>query len=66
MSALIGPARTKLVLMGGQKIMAEEALAFGLIDRIVAPDALMDQAREISDHVLAAKPEIISGIKAMI
>ena len=46
--------------------MAEEALAFGLIDRIVAPDALMDQARELAADVLAAKPEIISGIKRMI
>lgn len=65
MSALIGPARTKLILMGGQKIPAEEALAFGLIDRIVAPEALMDTAREIAADTLAAKPEIASGIKQM-
>lgn len=37
MAALIGPARTRLILMGGQKIEAEEALRFGLIDRIVPP-----------------------------
>ncbi|MCV2892671.1 enoyl-CoA hydratase/isomerase family protein [Lentibacter sp. XHP0401] len=66
MSALIGPARTKLVLMGGQKIVAEEALAFGLVDRIVEPGALMEHTREIAADVLAAKPEIISGIKRMI
>ena len=66
MSALIGPARTKLILMGGQKIMAEEALRFGLIDRIVEPEELMDTARALSEDVLAAKPEIISGIKALI
>jgi enoyl-CoA hydratase len=66
MSALIGPARTKLVLMGGQKIVAEEALAFGLVDRIVEPGALMEHTREIAADVLAAKPEIISGIKWMI
>lgn len=45
MAALIGPARTKLILMGGQKITADEALTFGLIDRIVEPDALCDHAR---------------------
>lgn len=66
MSALIGPARTKLILMGGQKIMAEEALRFGLVDRIVEPAELMDAARALSEDVLAAKPEIINGIKAMI
>ncbi|MCB1400711.1 MAG: enoyl-CoA hydratase/isomerase family protein, partial [Rhodobacteraceae bacterium] len=40
MAALIGPARTKMILMAGQKIEAEEALSWGLIDRIVAPEAL--------------------------
>ncbi|MGI3169593.1 enoyl-CoA hydratase/isomerase family protein [Pseudooceanicola sp. C21-150M6] len=65
MAALIGPARTKLILMGGQKITAEEALSFGLIDRIVDPDTLLDHAREICADTLAAKPEIAAGIKAM-
>src|SRR6056297_2037569 len=56
MAALIGPARTKLILMGGQKITTEEAYAYGLIDRIVEPDELMDTARALSEDVLAAKP----------
>lgn len=65
MSALIGPARAKLILMGGQKVEASEALAFGLIDRIIEPEAMESSVREIAADVLAAKPEIISGIKAM-
>ncbi|WP_425039251.1 enoyl-CoA hydratase/isomerase family protein [Primorskyibacter sp. S187A] len=65
MAALIGPARTKLILMGGQKILAEEALAFGLIDRIVAPDALLTSAREIAADTLAADPIIAAGIKTL-
>ncbi|QBF33804.1 enoyl-CoA hydratase/isomerase family protein [Thalassococcus sp. S3] len=64
MRALIGPARTKLILMGGQKILAEEAYAFGLIDRIVEGDVL-EAAREIAADTAAAKPEIAAGIKAM-
>ncbi|MEJ2037049.1 MAG: enoyl-CoA hydratase/isomerase family protein, partial [Maritimibacter sp.] len=35
LTALIGPARAKMILMAGQKITAEEALSWGLIDRIV-------------------------------
>lgn len=65
MSALIGPARAKLILMGGQKVLADEALAFGLVDRLVTSDELMDEAREIAAHTLAAKPEIAIGIKAL-
>ncbi len=62
MAALIGPARTKLILMSGQKISAEEAYVFGLVDRVVSPDDLMSTARELVADSLAAKPEIAAGI----
>ncbi|WP_127115720.1 enoyl-CoA hydratase/isomerase family protein [Shimia sediminis] len=65
MAALIGPSRAKLILMGGQKILADEALQFGLVDRLVDPAALLDTAREIAADTLAAKPEIATGIKAL-
>ncbi|MEP4195065.1 MAG: enoyl-CoA hydratase/isomerase family protein [Aliishimia sp.] len=64
MASLIGPARAKLILMGGQKILADEALSFGLIDRIVDTD-VVQAAREICTDTLAAKPEIARGIKDM-
>ncbi|MYM55200.1 enoyl-CoA hydratase/isomerase family protein [Thalassovita mangrovi] len=64
MAALIGPARTKLILMGGQKITAEEALRFGLVDRLIEGD-VVEAAREIAADTLAAKPEIAAGIKEM-
>lgn len=65
MAALVGPSRAKLILMGGQKVLADEALQFGLVDRLVEPEALLDSAREIAADTLAAKPEIATGIKAM-
>lgn len=65
MAALIGPSRTKLLLMGGQRIEADEALSFGLIDRIVAADDLMDHARMLTDQTVAAQPDIAQGIKEM-
>ncbi|WP_372611408.1 enoyl-CoA hydratase/isomerase family protein [Aquicoccus sp.] len=66
MAALIGPARAKLILMGGQKIEAEEALRMGLIDRIVEGDALMDAARSIAADTIAQDPEIAHAIKTLI
>ncbi len=65
MIALIGPARTKLILMGGQKITADEALAYGLIDRIVEDVALTEVARGIAADTLAAKPDFVGAMKAM-
>jgi len=66
MRALIGPARAKMILMGGQKILADEALSFGLIDRIVDPADLLDDARTLMTDSAAATPEHCSGIKEMI
>lgn len=63
--ALMGPARAKLLLLGGQKFTADEALAFGLIDRIVLGVHLMDQAREIAADALAGNPDVLKRIKAM-
>ncbi|MBM2290402.1 enoyl-CoA hydratase/isomerase family protein [Sulfitobacter pseudonitzschiae] len=65
MAALIGPARTKLILMGGQKIDADTALAFGLIDRIVSDDLLVQTAMDIAADTLAADPAIARQIKMM-
>ena len=64
--ALIGPSRAKLILMAGAKVEADEALAMGLIDRIVPGEALMDTARALAADVLAAKPGHAAAIKAMI
>jgi len=64
--ALVGPARAKMILMAGQKIETDEALAWGLIDRIVPGEALMDIARTLAADVLAAKPGHAAAIKALI
>lgn len=65
MAALMGPARAKLILMGGQKILTDEALRFGLIDRIVEPKALIETAKVLCADTVAAHPEIAQGIKKM-
>lgn len=63
--ALLGPARAKLVLLGGQKLSSDEALGFGLIDRITLPEHLIEQARDIASDALAGNPQVLHRIKAM-
>ena len=65
MAALIGPARAKLILMAGQKITSEEALAFGLIDRIVPGEELMTVARTLLQDTLGADPALVAGVSAL-
>ena len=66
MARLIGPARAKMILMAGQKIDAQTALAWGLIDRIVPDEALLQTARDLGADVCAAAPAHVAAIKRMI
>ena len=66
MRALIGPSRTKLILMAGQKIRADDALAFGLIDRIVSIDDFHTTLETLTQDVIAASPQQIAGIKRLV
>ena len=65
LAALIGPSRAKLILMGAQKIDAEEALSFGLIDRIVPQENIVSQASELVAATVQAPRKIAVGIKNM-
>lgn len=66
LTALIGPARAKMILLGGAKIVANEALAWGLVDRIAAPEALLDSAAALASDAMAASAGHLAGIKGMI
>lgn len=66
LTALIGPARAKLILMAGQRIDSETALHWGLFDRIVAPEALMDEAHALANDSLSATPQHAAAIKQLI
>ncbi|WP_181820475.1 enoyl-CoA hydratase/isomerase family protein [Paracoccus versutus] len=64
--ALVGPSRAKMILMAGQKIPAEEALAWGLIDRLVAPEALLEEAAALAADACAADAAHVAAIKRML
>jgi enoyl-CoA hydratase len=65
LAALIGPSRARMILLAGQRIGAEEALAWGLIDRIVAPETLMDSARALATDALGADQGHLHRLKRM-
>lgn len=64
--ALVGPARAKMILMAGQKIEAAEALAWGLVDRVVEPAALLAEVAGLAADPQGAAPAHVAAIKAMI
>lgn len=66
LATLVGPARAKMILMAGQKVPAEEARDWGLVDRIVQGDALMETAVALGQHACGAELSHVSGIKQMV
>lgn len=65
LSALVGPSRARMILLAGQRIGADEALNWGLIDRIIAPDALMDSAKALAADAVAADQGHLYALKRM-
>lgn len=57
LARLVGASRAKDLILSGRQVRAEEALAIGLADRVVEPDALLDEA-------LAWAGELASGAVA--
>ena len=54
---LIGPSRAKELIFTGRFVDANEALSIGLVDRVVAPDAVYDEALALAKQ-LAAGPGV--------
>lgn len=65
LAALVGPSRAKVILLASQKIEAEEARDWGLVDRIVDPAGLIDAANGLAEASLQGKPEILQAIKRL-
>nr|WP_152539958.1 enoyl-CoA hydratase [Afipia sp. P52-10] len=64
--SLVGPSRARLVLYTGIRFSAEEALQFGLIDRLVAPDALWSTTLQIARQISENAPLAIAAAKITI
>ena len=58
---LIGSSRAKELIMTGRQVAAEEALAIGLVNRVVPPDEVLDTALEWA-AALARGPLVAHGL----
>ena len=54
---LVGPARAKRLVVGGERISAQELTDWGILDRQVALPDLLSAAQQMAEHY-AAKPPI--------
>ena len=63
---LIGQGRARRLLLTGEPIGAAEALAWGLVDVVVAPDELDDAVERLIQPILAAGPQAVRLQKSLI
>ena len=62
----IGEKRARDLLLTGRIVEAPEAKEIGLINEIVAPNNLMDRARELADILIAASPSSLTRAKRLL
>lgn len=65
LSAICGLSRSKLILLGGQKIDADTALSWGLFDAVTDADKLTETVTELSEDAATADPKLLAQIKAL-
>ncbi len=63
---LVGPAKAKKLVMTGEIIPAETALAYGLVEEVVPADSLMDRAVEFAEQLAAKAPLALGSAKIVI
>lgn len=66
LSRLIGPSRAKDLIFTGRFVAADEALSFGLVDRVVAPDDVYTAAFELATQLAAGPPYALRAAKEAI
>jgi enoyl-CoA hydratase len=53
LARLVGPARAKDLIFSGRQVRAHEALAMGLVDEVVPPEAVLDRALDRASALAA-------------
>jgi enoyl-CoA hydratase len=66
LSRVIGPSRAMEVSLAGRWVGAEQAAAWGLVNRVVPADELLPAAQALAVDMLGALPEMLLHYKAII
>lgn len=63
---LVGLARARDILLGGEDLSAEEAFRHGLVTRVVPHERLLDEAREMLRHIFERAPQAYGLAKRLL
>jgi enoyl-CoA hydratase/carnithine racemase len=60
---LVGKGMAKELIFTGRRVAADEALRIGLVNRVVDPEALMDEAKKMAAMICEAGPIALEQAK---
>ncbi len=63
---LIGLSRAREMAFTGAPVFAQQAYEWGLVNHVVAAEALLPKAREIAENICACVPEVLTQYRSMI
>lgn len=63
---VVGPGKARELIFSGRRIDATEALACGLIERVVAPDQLDQTVAALAAQIAAAAPLAVRAVKRVL
>jgi enoyl-CoA hydratase len=66
LSRLIGISRAKEMSLTGNYVDAQTALAWGLVNRVVSPEELLPQAKQLAADIASCDPKAAQTYKAFI
>jgi enoyl-CoA hydratase/carnithine racemase len=61
--SIVGAARAKEIILTCDRYSAEELFSWGMLNRLVPPEQLMDAARDLAKRLLAKNPSAVAGSK---
>lgn len=66
LAAYAGLARAKALMLLGEEFSPTQALAWGLVWRVVAPDELASVSRRMAEQIASLRPEVVSQYKRVL
>jgi enoyl-CoA hydratase len=61
--SMVGIARAKEIIITGDRYTAEDLHSWGMINRLVVPEMLMETAHDLAKRLIAKNPRAVAGSK---
>jgi enoyl-CoA hydratase/carnithine racemase len=63
---LVGANRAREVSFTGEPLKAERAQEWGLVNRVVPHDSLLQEAEKLAHRISSFRPEMVAGFKRVL